>query len=48
MTRQHAEITLDAGTSTWSTSPENASFSGETRSKWKVAMENALRMVSSE
>src|SRR5882757_8231946 len=26
------------GTSTWSTSPEKASFSGETRSKWKVAM----------
>src|ERR1700761_3731364 len=28
------------GTSTWSTSPEKASFSGETRSKWKVAMED--------
>ena len=28
------------GISTWSTSPEKASFSGETRSKWKVAMLN--------
>jgi len=48
MTRQHAEITLDAGDVDLVDLAENASFSGETRSKWKVAMENALRMVSSE
>src|ERR1043166_2662362 len=29
------------GTSTWSTSPENSSFSGETRSKWKVMVISA-------
>src|SRR5262245_10731030 len=28
----------EPGTSTWLTSPENRTFSGETRSKWKVAM----------
>src|SRR5258706_4796014 len=28
----------EPGTSTWLTSPENKSFSGETRSKWKVAI----------
>src|ERR1700681_2846412 len=32
------------GTSTWSTSPEKASFSGETRSKWKVAIGKAYRV----
>src|ERR1700676_1110780 len=34
------------GTSTWSTSPEKASFSGETRSKWKVAIGEAYRFES--
>src|SRR5215831_4637581 len=29
------------GTSTWSTSPENVSLSGETRSRWNVAMNSA-------
>src|SRR5215470_16240522 len=28
----------EPGTSTWLTFPENRTFSGETRSKWKVAM----------
>src|SRR5262249_58629155 len=34
------------GTSTWLTSPENSSFSGETRSKWKVAMSRLLLLSS--
>src|SRR5262245_1237273 len=33
----------EPGRSTCSTSPENSSFSGETRSKWKVAMASCAR-----